>query len=226
MRKFILFFFLLSMSLGAYAQQGTDTLHYRKAYLFSGTGMGFPLGKTADVLRPKFSGSLGLDISLKDSKFYVYPSLYTLSFGYNQLKKESEYNYTIENGTASMYNLNLAGGIRKQWERLNTYVYIGPGVGLLNEPRAKVDPIKSHVLIEDQKSIFLSGKMGFGADYKFKGFYVGLELGLLHNFKSIQDTPVNIMTVMLGLKTDITKISDKVVSVLGVEGSISGHTAK
>jgi len=34
------------------------------------------------------------------------------------------------------------------------------------------------------------------------------------------------MTIMVGLKTDITKISDKVVSVLGVDGSISGNSGR
>ncbi len=226
MQKIYFFFLFLFLTFQASAQVDADTIHYRKAYLFSGTGMGFPIGKTGDILRPKFSGSLGLDISLKNSMYYVYPSLYTLSFGYNQLIPEGGYDYTLNNGTASMYNLNFAGGIRKQMKRLNTFVYLGPGVGLMSEPRVSVMNEQKHVDIENDRSIFLSTKVGLGADYKFRGFFVGIEFGFLHNFKRIQDTPVNIMTIMVGLKTDITKISDKVVSVLGVDGSISGNSGR
>ncbi|QQT26348.1 hypothetical protein I6J02_00390 [Sphingobacterium spiritivorum] len=227
MKTSLAFLLLLFCVQGAVrAQSGVDTLHYRKVYYFGGTGLAFPMGKTKDVLTPKFSGSMGLDISLKDSRFYVMPVLYTLSFGYKQQLLDNTSPYRINNGDATFYNLSLSGGMRKQYKRLNTYGYIGPGFGIFLEPRAIVNDATSVVEIEKKSKFNFSSKLGVGADYKFKGFFVGLEVGYVHSFTKIQNTPINAMTVMIGLKSDITRLGDKVVSVLGVDGSISGKQEK
>lgn len=222
MKKILATIFCLLLCCSVFAQSGADTLHYRKLYYFGGTGMGFPLGKTKDVLSPKFSGSLGLDISLKNPKYYLYPALYTLSFDYKQKIQDNKYAYKIEDANANFYTFSLAGGIRKQLKKLNAYAYAGPGVGFLVEPRVKVDAIHNIAQIDNQKKFSFSGKMGVGADYRFNGFFLGLEMGYLHSFNKIQETPINIMTVMIGLKSDITGLGDKVIKVIGVEGSISG----
>lgn len=222
MRRVFATFFCLFLSYVGFAQSGVDTLHYRKVYYFGGTGMGFPLGKTKDVLSPKFSGSLGLDISLKNPKYYLYPALYTLSFDYKQKIQDNQYPYKIEDANANFYMFSLAGGIRKQLQKLNAYAYAGPAVGFLTEPRVLVDAVNSIAKIENQKKFSFSGKLGVGADYRFNGFFLGLEVGYLHSFNKIQDTPIHMMTVMVGLKSDITRLGDKVIKVIGVEGSISG----
>src|SRR5690606_551744 len=122
----------------SFAQNDADTIHYRKIYYFAGTGLALPIGKTKEVLSPKlFAGSMGLDISLKNSKYYLYPALYMFNFDYDQKIEDNKYNHLIENGNASIYMLSLAGGTRKQMKRLNTYVYGGPSFGLVNEPRAQ-----------------------------------------------------------------------------------------
>jgi len=221
-KKIVLSILSVLISIVVFAQSSADTIHYRKIYYFGGTGMAFPMGKTKDILTPKFSGSMGLDISLKDSRFYVMPVLYTLSFGYKQQIEDGITNYKIENGDATFYNLSLSAGMRKQYRRLNTYAYVGPGFGLFLEPRAIVRPEVSIVEIEKKSKFNISSKLGVGADYKFKGFFLGLELGYVHSFTKIQNTPINALTVMVGLKSDITRLGDKVVSVLGVDGSISG----
>ncbi|UIR57076.1 hypothetical protein LZQ00_04495 [Sphingobacterium sp. SRCM116780] len=226
MKKIFTTIFCLFLFCSVFAQSGVDTLHYRKVYYFGGTGMGFPMGKTKTVLSPKFSGSLGLDISLKNPKYYVYPALYTLSFDYKQKTQDPQYAYKLEDANANFYIFSLAGGIRKQLKRLNTYAYAGPGMGLMMEPRAHVDAATSIVNIKNENKLSFSGKLGIGADYRFNGFFLGVEVGYLHSFNKIQETPINIMTVMVGLKSDITRLGDKVVKVIGVEGSISGKEQK
>jgi len=195
------------------AQTGVDTIHYRKVYYFAGTGLAFPLGKTKEVLSPKvFAGSMGLDISLKNPKYYVMPTLYMLSFNYDQKIPDPEYNRMIENGQSSLYMLSLAGGMRRQWKRLNTYAYVGPTVGLSTEPRSNVLP--EVVKVSYKRNIAFGTKMGVGADYMFKGFFLGAELGYMYNINKIQNRPFQAITFMVGLKSDITKLSDKVVNII------------
>jgi len=227
MNRLLLIFILLPLfSIATYAQGGVDTIHYRKVYYWGTTGMGFPIGKTKDILSPKFSGSIGLDISLKNSMFFVSPTLYTLSFKYKQRLPDPDFAYRIEDANTNFYTFAFSGGVRKQMRRLNVYGFLGPGIGLTSEPRANVIADQKLVKMENINRFNLSSKLGAGADYKFNGFFLGLELGYLHNFRKIQDTPVNIFTVMIGLKSDITQIGDRVIDVIGIDGSISGKKEK
>lgn len=227
MNRLLLVFVLLPLfSIATYAQNGADTIHYRKVYYWGTTGMGFPIGKTKDILSPKFSGSIGLDISLKNSMFFVSPTLYTLSFKYKQRLPDPNFAYRIEDANTNFYTFAFSGGVRKQMRRLNVYGFLGPGIGLTSEPRANVMADQKLVKMENINRFNLSSKLGAGADYKFNGFFLGLELGYLHNFRKIQDTPVNIFTVMIGLKSDITQIGDRVIDVIGIDGSISGKKEK
>ncbi|GAA0883411.1 hypothetical protein GCM10009120_20080 [Sphingobacterium siyangense subsp. cladoniae] len=227
MKHFFFTFLLFSLYWTfARAQGGVDTIHYRKVYYWGTTGMGFPIGKTKDILSPKFSGSIGLDISLKNPMFFVSPTLYTLSFKYKQRLVDPNFEYRIEDANTNFYTLSFSGGIRKQMRLLNIYGFVGPGVGLTSEPRANVLADQKLIKMENKNHLNFSSKIGAGADYKFNGFFLGLELGYLHNFRKIQDTPVNIFTVMVGLKSDITQIGDKVINVIGIDGSISGKKEK
>src|SRR5690606_35666987 len=129
---------ILGFPLMLSAQSGADTIHYKKVYYFAGTGLGIPLGKTKEVLSPKvFAGSMGVDFTLRNPKYYVYPALYMLSFKYKQQYSDPDYNKIIEDGGASIYMLSLAAGRRKQYNRLNAYIYAGPTIGLVSEPRAE-----------------------------------------------------------------------------------------
>ncbi|WP_156307707.1 hypothetical protein [Sphingobacterium endophyticum] len=215
MKKLVFICIIILMSMSSFAQTGVDTIHYRKVYYFGGTGLSFPLGKTKDALTTKpFTGSMGLDISLKNPKYYLQPTLYMMSFGYNQLEEDTEYNRILKNARSTMYILSLAGGIRKQLQRLNTYAYIGPAGALNVEPRAQDDAANSTVNLSYEYSISPAFKFGIGSDYKFKGFFLGMEAGYMHNFRKIQGNPVHVLSIMVGLKSDITKLSDKVVEVI------------
>lgn len=201
------------LSNSSFAQTGADTLHYKKVYYFAGTGLAIPLGKTKDALSPKlFAGSMGLDISLKNPKYYLYPALYLLNFNYDQLEKDPKYDQVIENGQSSFYMLSLAAGTRRQYERLNTYVYLGPTIGLVTEPRART--VGSQTKIENLRSLAFGTKIGVGADYKFKGFFLVSEIGYMYNVNKIEGNSFHALTLLFGLKSDITRLSDKVVDIL------------
>lgn len=215
MRKIVLLGMVLLLTQALYGQTGADTIHYKKVYYFAGTGLAIPLGDTKEVLSPKlFAGSMGLDFTLKNPKYYVYPALYLMSFDYDQQGADDRYNTVIQNGHANFYMLSLSGGTRRQFDRLNTYVYAGPTIGLVSEPRAqRVGDITE---IESMKSLALGTKVGVGADYKFKSFFIGGELGYMYNFHKIEGKSFQALTFLVGLKSDITKIKNKVVEILGV----------
>lgn len=217
LKRWLLILVLLSLIRHVAAQTGTDTLHHRKVYAVSGLGWGFSLGETSDVLRPRFSNNLGLDISLPNRHYFIYPTLDFLTFEYNQQQLDPAYNYTLERGRSNLYILNLAGGIRRQLNKLNIYAYAGPGIGLMSEPRAEVLPGQSKVSINTVYYLTPSIKGGIGADYKLGGFFLFLEAGWLHPFRDMQSRSVNVVSLFGGLKTDVTVLKDKVAQFIGID---------
>jgi len=200
-----------------HAQVGADTIHYKKIYVVSGLGWGFALGETAEVLQAKFSNSLGLDISLSNPDLFVYPSVDFLSFRYNQKVHDPAYEYDLEKGRSNLYVLNLAGGVRKQIDRLNIYAYAGPGAGVVVEPRAYISEAQQRVVIESTSHIIPTLRAGIGADYKIGNFFLFLEAGWLHNFRNIQDRQVNLTSLYGGLKTDVTALKNNVARAIGIQ---------
>ncbi|PRD56291.1 hypothetical protein [Sphingobacterium gobiense] len=214
-----IFFSLLLLCAGCLmlsAQTEVDSLHHRKIYYMGGTGLSFPLGKSKNVLGTKlFSGSAGLDIALKDSRYFLSPTLYMLAFRYDQQKHDPKYNYIIENGRTNFYMLSLTAGRRYQYKRLNTFAYIGPVAGLIVEPRGNI--VAEKLRMSNKNSLTVAGKVGMGADYKFPGFFIGGEIGYMYNFRKIEGNPIQFLTIMFGLKSDITRLSEKVTGVIGIE---------
>lgn len=198
------------------AQTEADSLHYRKIYYMGGTGLSFPVGKSKNVLGTKlFSGSAGLDIALKNRHYFLSPTLYMLTFSYDQQTEDPKYNYMIENGRANFYMLSLTAGKRRQFKHLNTYVYLGPVAGLVVEPRGNV--VENRLKMSNKNSLTVAGKTGVGADYKFPGFFLGAEFGYMQHFRKIEGNPMQFITIMIGLKSDITDLSKKVTDVIGIE---------
>ncbi|TDS11862.1 hypothetical protein [Sphingobacterium paludis] len=218
--KKLIFVLLLGMFVQhAYAQNERDTIHYHKIYYLGGTGLSFPVGKSSEVFTTKlFSGSMGLDISLKDPRYFLTPTLYLLTYGYNQQIPDPKYNHMVENGRANFYMLSMAAGRRRQFKRLNTFVYLGPALGVVSEPRGE---LVGQVLKMDNKySMSVAGKMGVGADYKFPGFFLGAEVGYLQHFRKIEGNSAQFLTIMFGLKSDITSLSEKVSHAIGLDNYI------
>ncbi|MFC3196150.1 hypothetical protein ACFOET_00855 [Parapedobacter deserti] len=214
--RLVLFLTLFSMTGNMMAQSGPDTLHHGKVFVISGLGWGFALGETSEVLQAKFSNSLGLDISLPNRHYFLYPTVDFLTFRYNQQEHDPDYAYDLEKGRSNFYILNLAGGIRRQLGRLNTYAYAGPGAGVVVEPRAAVSTDQSRVTIENITHITPTVRAGVGADYKIGGFFLFIEAGWLHNFRNIQERQVNIISLYGGLKTDVTALKNSMARIIGM----------
>jgi len=231
MKKALLLLYAFSCLCTSYAQQQkfhllakdstnnkirlhTDTIHSSKVYIVSGSlGYGIPLGSTGDVLSARLASSWGMDISLPNRHYALYPSIDFWTFGYNQQKVGDGSTYLIENGRASYYNVNLSIGTRRQFYKLNTYITAGPTIGMFFEPRAKL--AANNVIRNDFNGKLIGGaKVGAGADYKLGTFFVYIDVGLMHALTKIQEKPLNIFSFYVGLKTDITQMADKVITVL------------
>lgn len=113
--------------------------------------------------------------------------------------------------------LNLAAGIRKQLNKVNTYAFAGPGVGIVSEPRAEVLPGQTTVKINTVAYMTPTVRGGVGADYKIGGFFLFLEVGWLHTFRPVQERSVNVISLFGGLKTDVTALKNNVARVIGMD---------
>src|SRR5690554_4108746 len=201
----ILFFAVWMIGVGCPPALGqADTLAQRKIFVVSGMGWGLTSGQTAEVLTPKFSSNLGLDVALRNPRYFVYPSMDFLVFGYDQQEADPDHAYNLERGRSNFYNLNLAAGIRQQLHPVSAYAFAGPGVGVVGEPRASVPQGQNVVKIENTYHITPSVRAGLGADIKLGSFYLFLEGAWLHNFSNMQHRPVHVFSVYGGLKTDVT----------------------
>lgn len=202
-------------------QTEMDTTSQRKVFVVSGMGWGFSVGKTREVLAPKFSSNLGLDVSLRNPNYFLYPSLDFLVFNYDQQEPDPDYAHRLEQGRSNFYNLNLAAGVRRQFDIVNTYAFAGPGVGLVSEPRSEVSSAEQIVRIENTYHITPSLRAGVGANIKLGNFYLFLEGAWLHNFVNIQNRPVHVFSMYGGLKTDVTRLADNVTKAIGIDTGIS-----
>lgn len=169
------------------------------------------------MLQAKFSSSLGLDISTGNRNYFIYPSVDFLTFRYNQQVSDPDYSYTLDRGRSNFYILNLAAGARRQLGLFHVYAFAGPGIGVVTEPRAAVSPEANKVSIENTTYLTPTLRGGAGADYQVGGFFLFIEAGWLHNFRQIQQRPVNILSVYGGLKTDVTRLKDNVARIIGVD---------
>src|SRR5690606_32401765 len=105
-----------------------------------------------------------------------------------------------------------AEGSAEQLQRLNSDVVGGPSFGLVSEPRAQ--ELESIVKIDYDRSFAVGAKVGVGADYKFKSFFLGGEVGYMRHFTKLQGRPFHAVTILFGLKSDITRLGEKVVEII------------
>jgi hypothetical protein len=189
----------------AFAQ--TDTVKRSQLFSVSGVGYGFTSGKIKEVLKPRFSSNLGIEIAPKNSSFFVSAVVDILSFGYYQnYTEKAQEPYRIKNGNSTFYLLEVTPGYRKRFKHISLYGYAGPGVGLMDLPSATVNNTQQTATMVDNYSWTASAKAGLGIDYSLGGFVVFLQGGYIHNFSKVQNMNVNIFPAYIGLKSNITGI--------------------
>jgi len=211
--RIILFRIILLFSFSLFfdnlnAQTPVDSVKH-KVFAATGLGFGFPIGGVKKVLSPRVSNILGFNIPLTDSRYFLYPLIDFMTYGYDQNIKDEGYDYKINNGSANIYGLSVMPGLNQFLGSLRLYVFAGPFAQLVYEPR--VNTISQTLVAEIEDKVYFTGGLrgGIGAHYQLGDFYLFVESGLLRNFTKIEGEPVWIQTAHGGLKTDITKLTDK-----------------
>jgi hypothetical protein len=207
MRIFILLIASIFTSLSVRAQ--ADSLK-RKVFVSSGLGFGFPVGDINTVLSPRISNSVGMNIPMKDERFFLYPVVDFMTFGYDQNVRDPDYQFTVQNGSANIIGFSLMPGLNQFLGSLRLYAFVGPHAQLVYEPRLIIDLEGQSGTIDDE--VYLTGGLrgGLGAHYKLGSFYLFLESGLIQNFTKMQNQQFFVVHAHGGLKTDITQLTDKI----------------
>jgi hypothetical protein len=220
MTRFIGIIFLLTLCNQLAQGQGRlEKWKIQEVHVANKVGWGFPIGKTGDVLTPKYSTSMGLDISLVNPRFFLNPFLDFLAYDYDQIVQDPEFVHQLENGKGSIFALNLAGGLRNRNAKWGTYVYAGPSLSVVTEPRAELHPSNDRVVLSNKRIWGPALRAGAGADYKLGNVFLFVETGYLLHSAKMQDRPIQVLSIYGGLKTNITRVADKVVEIITQEPS-------
>lgn len=218
-KSFGIFLLLIGCNLIAHAQGKLEKWKIQEVHVANKVGWGFPIGKTADVLTPKYSTSMGLDISLVNTGFFLNPFLDFLAYDYDQIVEDPEFVHQLENGKGSIFALNLAGGLRNRNAKWGTYVYAGPSLSVVTEPRAEFHAVEERIILSNKRIWGPALRAGAGADYRLGNVFVFVETGYLLHSSKMQDRPIQVLSIYGGLKTNITRVADKVVEIITQEPS-------
>jgi len=192
------------------AQQSTEAFPQQKVFVASGLGFGFPVGDINQTLSPKVSNILGLNIPLKSHRYFLYPVVDFLRFSYDETISDPEFDYRILNGTSNLYGLSVMPGLNQFLGSLRLYAYAGPSLHLIYEPRVDVDNPSGEAAIEKVTSLTGGLRGGVGAHYQMGDFYLFVESAYMRNFQEMQGNHLNVITLHGGLKTDVTKLIEKI----------------
>lgn len=203
---------LCIFSLPVSAQENLESLSVREIHVANSMGWGFPVGRTSEVLKPKYSTNLGLDIELKNPKYFFFPSLDFLAFKFDQQLEDPDFSQRIKNANSNFYLMNLAAGRRVQRGKFGFHAYAGPGIGLVGEPRALLEG--NEIQLKNQYALTGSARFGTGTHYQLGNVRLFADVSYLYHFRNIQGRPVHILTVYGGLRTNVTRVADRVIEII------------
>lgn len=195
------------------AQDQLKALKIREIHLANSIGWGIPVGQTSKILTAKYSTNLGLDIGLQDKRYLLFPSIDFLSFKFNQAIPDPAYTYQIKNGNSNFYLLNLAAGRRIQWNKFAIHAYLGPGAGIVSEPRAMVDD-EQIVHLKNEYFFTGSARLGSGIHYQLGNVRLFADVSYLYNFRNTQGATTQVLTLYGGIRTNVTQVADRVIEII------------
>lgn len=182
-----------------------------KLYTMSGIGFSFPIGKTNDYFKPKFSTTLGLNIDIGKKGFFLYPQVdfHAYSF-FQQIAADSGNSFLANKSRATTYLLNLAVGYRKNIQkRMSLYGYAGGGGGLILNPHIKVEKNQATATLKNKSISMPIVEAGVGVEYNLGSVCLFIETSFMHGLNKIQGRPFNAVPVCFGIKPDIHKLLKK-----------------
>lgn len=180
-----------------------------KLYSMSGIGFAFPVGETSNYFEPKFSTSLGLNLGLGKSGLFLYPKVSLHAFEFNQISPEEEYDYTLQEGRATTYLLNVAMGYRKIVNKWAFYGFAGLGGGFILTPQADVNTSTLQVTQKNKSNALGIFEGGAGIEYNIGGANLFVETSYMYGFSDIQNRNFNTIPISVGIKPNLSKLLNK-----------------
>lgn len=180
-----------------------------KLYSMSGVGFAFPVGETSDYLKPKFSTSLGLNLGLGNGGLFLYPKVSLHAFTFNQITPDAGYTYTLQNGRATTYLLNVALGYRKIVEKWAFYGFAGGGGGFILTPQAGVNSSSLQVTMDNKTNSMGIVEAGGGIEYNIGGANLFVEASYMYGTGKIQNRVFNTVPIQIGIKPNLSKLLSK-----------------
>jgi hypothetical protein len=198
----LVLFFLAQPS--SYAQD--SALRPDKFYTMSGFGFSFPVGESAEFMRPKFSTTIGANLGLGNGGLFLYPKVSLHVFGYDNYITDPDYNYQLTQGRATTYLLNVALGYRKIVSKFAFYGYLGVGAGFVLTPRVAVNAANNSVLLNNKTNHMGTIEPGAGIEYNIGGANLFIESSFMHGLGDIGGQPFNAVPITIGIKPNLSKL--------------------
>ncbi|WP_231459414.1 MULTISPECIES: hypothetical protein [unclassified Pedobacter] len=196
---------LMAVSINIKAQTGRPD----KLYSMSGIGFAFPVGETADYLKPKFSTSLGLNLGLGNGGLFLYPKVSLHAFEFNQITPDAGFNYTLQKGRSTTYLLNVALGYRKIVDKWAFYGFAGGGGGFILTPQAAVNAQNLQVTMSNKSNTTGIIEAGGGIEYNLGGAAFFVETSYMYGTSKIQNRTFNTVPIAIGIKPNLSKLLNK-----------------
>lgn len=187
-----------------------DILEEGRVFSIKGLGMAFPMGKINDVLNPRFSSEIGLQIMMKNRRYFIYPAIDYMNFRYDQQVDDPDFAYRTNNASAKMYIATVSAGLVRQTGLFRIFSSAGIGGGLINEPRASVDLANSEINFRNKSSFTGTMRLNTGVDYGKRTFKVFAEISYLLNTTKIQDRNLHTLAINVGTRTNLFRLAKSI----------------
>ena len=210
MKKYLstLFFGALVFAASSTKAQETTT-RPDKLYSMSGIGFSFPVGETADYLKPKFSTSLGLNLGLGNKGLFLYPKVSLHAYGYQELAPDAGYVYSLKKARSTTYLLNLALGYRHISGKFAWYGFAGAGGGIILTPRVTVNQSNLQATLDNKSNGMGMVEAGLGTEYNMGGANLFIEASYMQGFSKIQNRNFSAVPITVGIKPNLSKLFNK-----------------
>lgn len=207
----ILFFFVTAgqaQSVDSLLGRSQVILAKERIFSIKGLGMAFPIGGVSEILRPRFSSSIGYQILSKNRKNFIFPAIDYLNYKYDQKFPTDGYN--TKNANAKFYMGTLSYGYIKSIKQLSIFGSAGIGGGLVNEPRATIDDAAGNINFRNKSSFSGIIKLNTGIDYGKRRFKFFAEVSYMQNTKRIESHNLQTLAFNIGTKSNLFRLAKSI----------------
>lgn len=194
-------------------EKSHDMLEKGRIFSIKGIGMAFPIGDVSDVLRPRFSSEIGLQIRLKNPTYFIQPALDYLNYKYDQKYSDPDYDYRTKNASAKLYIGTISLGRMTQIKKFTIFGSAGVGGGIINEPRASVNTSQSEINFKNKSSLTGTLRLNAGLDYGKRTFKFFAEMSYLVQTTKIQQSNLHTLAINIGTKTNLYRLAKSIESL-------------